>query len=469
MENLAKRCEELEAQVAALLEIVAALRAENQELKLRLSQNSQNSSKPPSSDMGKPKRKPPVDSSGRKPGGQPGHDGKARELVPAGQVDEVVERDPENCSICGTPLQDAPRMDAMIRQVVETPEFKAFVKQYQLWRKRCPKCGGFARGQMPPGSPKGAFGPRLQARVALLSGRYRLTRREVRAITKDLFNIEIALGSVQACCESVSKAIEPAFNGIHAQIKAAPAVHADETGFGRCGKDRMWLWTASSGDAEVFRLLPGRGGDQAKDLLGADFSGKLHHDRWKPYEQLEKAIHQICWSHLRRDIQCMLETLGETGVQGAMLKLASDAAFHHWHDFGDGVIDRPELILRMKPIREEIEQRLTRIRDGSEKDFTKKARGTAGDILRLKHALWAYLEHEGAVPTNNEAERTIRKAVLWRKGSFGANSEAGCRFVERILTVTGTAKRQGIDILQWLTQAIHAELDVESPTATLPA
>ncbi len=153
------------------------------------------------------------------------------------------------------------------------------------------------------------------------------------------------------------------------------------------------------------------------------------------------------------------ETLGETGVQGAMLKLASDAAFHHWYAFDDGVIERPELILKMKPIREEIERRLARIRDGGEKDFTKKARGTAGDILRLKHALWVCVDHEGAVPTNNQAERSIRKAVLWRKGSFGANSDAGCRFVERFLTVTGTARRRGITILEWLTAALQAELD----------
>ena len=442
--------------LAAALARIKVLEAENAELRRRLKQTSSNSSKPPSSDIGRPKRKPPVEASGRKPGGQPGHEGQAREIVPIEQVDEVVDCDPESCAICGAPLEEAPRLDAMVRQVIETPEFKAFVKQYQLWRKRCPKCGGFSRGQMPPGSPKGAFGPRIQARVALLSGRYRLTRREVRAVTKDLFNIEISLGSVQTCCEAVSKAIASAFEDIHAQVKQAPAVHADETGFGRCGESRMWLWTAASTDAEVFRLMAGRGGRQAKELLGEDFSGNLHHDRWKAYEQLEQATHQICWSHLRRDFQSMLESLGETGVQGAMLKLASDAAFHHWHAFADDVIDRRELLRRMAPIRSEIEERLARIRDGGEAMFSKKAQGMAKDILRLKHSLWAYLEHEGMAPTNNEAERAIRKAVLWRKGSFGANSEAGCRFVERMLTLTGTARRRGIDILDWLTRATQA-------------
>ena len=462
--DMMEEIRQLKEALAAALTRIAELEAENAELRRRLEQNSRNSSKPPSSDMGKPKRKPPVDPSGRKPGGQPGHEGKARELVPVEQVEEVVDRDPENCAICGTPLLEAPRMDAMIRQVIETPEFKAFVKHYQLWRKRCPKCGGFTRGQMPPGSPKGAFGPRIQARVALLSGRYRLTRREVRAITKDLFNIEISLGSVQASCEGTSQAIAPAFEDLHAQIKTAPVVHADETGFGRCGEHKMWLWVGAAEDLEVFRLLPGRSGTQLKDLLGEAFSGKLHHDRWRPYEQLEKAIHQICWSHLRRDFQDMLETLGETGVQGAMLKLASDVAFHHWHSFESGLIDRPELIRKMKPIREEIELRLTRIRDGSAKAFTKKARGTAGDMLRLSYAMWAYVDHEGLTPTNNEAERAIRKAVLWRKGSFGANSEAGCRFVERMLTLTGTARRRGLNVLEWLTKAIQAELRGEPLT-----
>ena len=153
----------------------------------------------------------------------------------------------------------------------------------------------------------------------------------------------------------------------------------------------------------------------------------------------------------------MLESMGETGTQGCMLKLASDRAFHLWHQFERGEIDRDELILQMAPIQAEIRQRLEALRDGP--DTTKKARGTAKDLLRQWTSLWTYVHRDGAVPTNNEAERGIRKAVLWRKVSLGVDSEDGARFVERMLTLAGTARRRGINLLDWLTRALQAKLE----------
>lgn len=446
---------ELKAELAKALARIEALEAENQKLWEQVRQNSRNSSKPPSSDMGRQKvSKTPA---GRKPGGQPGHAGASREIVPPEQVDEVVDQDPETCANCGTPLVDAVRMDADVRQIVEAPEFKVFVREFRLWRKRCPKCGGFTRGKMPLGSPKGAFGPRIQATAAMLSGRFRLSRREVKALMRLMAGVEMSLGSVQACCEAASEAMAQAHADLHAEVKAAPAVHADETGFGRCGDLRMWLWNATSDLTEVFRLLPGRGGAQAKELLGEDFSGILHRDRWKPYEHLPRARSQLCHAHLRRHFQAMLEGDGETATQGAMLKLASDRAFHHWHAYLQGEIDRAELIRKMAPIQKETQHRLMILRDHPATQ--QKARGIAKDLLRQWESLWTYTHQEGAVPTNNEAERALRKAVLWRKGSFGINSLQGAAFVERILTLAGTTRRRGLDLLDWLTRAIQADLD----------
>jgi transposase len=445
----------LKAALAEALAEIARLRAEIVGLKEQLRQNSRNSSKPPSSDMGRGKM--PKAPAGRKPGGQPGHAGTTREVVPPEKVDEVVDQDPDLCANCGTPLVDAPRLDADIRQIVETPEFKAFVREFRLWKKRCPKCGGFTRGKLSPGSPKGAFGPRIQATTAMLSGRFRLSRREVRSMLRLMAGVEMGLGSVQACCEAASGAMASTHGDLHAEVKVASAVHADETGFGRCGDLRMWLWNATSDLTEVFRLLPGRGGAQAKDLLGEGFSGILHRDRWKPYEHLPSARSQLCHAHLRRHFQAMLEDAGETATQGAMLKLASDRAFHLWHQFERREINRQILIQRMKPIQKEIQQRLVVLRDHP--DTQKKARGIAKDLLRQWESLWTYVQHEGAVPTNNEAERALRKAVLWRKGSFGVNSLQGAAFVERILTLAGTTRRRGLGLLEWLTQAIQADLD----------
>jgi transposase len=268
MDELLKEIRGLRAQLEAAMTRLAELEAQGK-------QDSGNSSKAPSSDMGR-KRKPPEEPSGRKRGGQPGHAGRTRELAPPEEVDEVVDQDPSVCENCGESLEQEPRVDAFLRQVTETPWYKAFVKDFRLWLKACPKCGKTTRGQMPKSAPEGAFGPQLQARIGLLSGRYRMTRRETRALAKDLFGVRMALGSVQACCNAVSLAVAEPAQAIHAEVKQASEVHVDETGFGKCGPDRMWLWVAATDDAEAFRLLPGRGRVQAKDLLGDDYSGLIH-------------------------------------------------------------------------------------------------------------------------------------------------------------------------------------------------
>ena len=219
---------------------------------------------------------------------------------------------------------------------------------------------------------------------------------------------------MQACCKAVSAAVVNTTEVIHAEVKQAPELHADETGFGRCGKDRMWLWVAATGDAEVFRLLPGRGRDQAKDLLGDDYSGLIHRDRWKPYEVFKNASHQLCHSHIRRDFQSMLESMGETGTQGCMLKMASDRAFHLWHRFERGEISRKQLIRLTKPIQDEIWQRLEILRDWP--GTTKKARGTAKDPLRQWGSLWTYVHRPGALPSNNQRRKKYSKGSALAEG-----------------------------------------------------
>jgi len=211
-------------------------------------------------------------------------------------------------------------------------------------------------------------------------------------------------------------------------------------------------------DTRVARWVCRPSGGKTADYDQGLGVGIFHRDRWKPYEVIGKALHQLCHSHIRRDIQAILESQGETGTQGCMLKLASDRTFHLWHQWERGEISRDELMARSKLIQGEMWDRFELLL--THPNTTRKARGTAKDLLRQWDHLWTYLEYEAAVPMNNEAERAIRKAVLWRKVSLGVESEHGARFVERMLILAGTARKRGIDLLEWLAQAMTASLTV---------
>lgn len=468
------RCHELEARLAAVLEENAALEARCAALEMRvqnleslLRQNSQNSSRPPSTDSPKCPRKRKKARSGKHPGGQPGHPGRAREFLPEERVDRREDLEPERCSNCGKPLLDEPRMDADRRQIIELPEIRALVVEYWLWRKRCPDCGGFTRGKMPPGSPKGAFGPRVQAAVALLSGKFGLSRRDAQEILAIFLDVDLCLGSVQACCEAASEAGEETVREIHATLKARPSVHVDETSFGREEGRLRWLWVIASGDAEAFLLQDGRGRAEAEALVGPGYDGILHRDRWRAYESVSTATPQLCHAHLRREFQALMETHGETGELGRALLDASNQLFHLWHRFLDGELSRADLQKELLPIQWAFFEGLERARDHP--GLSKAATNLGEDLLVQWDALWTFAFHEGVEPTNNDAERALRKAVIWRKTSFGAHSEAGSRFVERILTLAGTARRRGIQILDWLTWAIQAHLEGRPAPPLVPA
>jgi transposase len=228
---------------AALRAENAALRAENatlhervQELEVRLGQNSANSSRPPSSDPPEApaKRRPPP--SDRKRGGQPGHRGACRGLLPVEQVDEVVVVVPEGCRHCGQPLPETAvcrRGRIWRHQVVELLPLAARVTEYQMVVRRCLACRKRSRAALPVGVPRRPFGPRLTAVVALLSGRYRLSRREVRQLLQDLWQVRVSLGAVVRQEQAQSAALAPIVEEAQAVVQQADVVNLDETAGGR--------------------------------------------------------------------------------------------------------------------------------------------------------------------------------------------------------------------------------------------
>lgn len=465
---VARTLEEANAIIAALWSElhelrarVAALEARNAELEARLAQNSSNSSRPPSSDpaWSRPKRRPPEVPSGRKPGGQPGHKGHAREPVGPERVDEVVDVYPAKCGICGTKLEpDVEGEDVHAHQVTDLAATAARVTEYRLWRKRCPHCGGWTRAKRPAHVPEDAFGPRLKAVVTALTAKYRVSRREVVEVLRDLFGVEMSVGSVQATCERVSAAMAPAVEEVRQEVAKAPAVHADETGWHQ-KRDKRWLWGATTPGAAFFVLARDRGRPALSLLLPDDFAGVVHCDRWRPYERFGDT-RQLCHAHLRRDFQAAIDRGGVARPIGKQLLALSDRLFRVWHAYQRGESDRERFARDMKPVEDAWEEALGRAFEKGDR----KLLALATDLFKQWDALWTFVRVDGVEPTNNDAERALRPAVLWRKGSFGTRSDRGTAFVARSRTVIETARRRGVHILAWLELACSAAtLGIEPP------
>jgi transposase len=461
---VAKTLEEANEIIARLWGEVLRLTAEVAELKARLDLNSSNSSKPPSSDPPGFKRKPPEKPSGKKPGGQPGHEGQARKILPPEKVTRSVDVRPDRCADCGARIGAKVEGKApVVHQQIELPNTPPEVTQYNLFGCECPRCGAWSRAGLPPGVSPSPFGPRLQAAIAMLTVAYGLSRRDVKALLHDLWGIDISLGAVQGACETVSEAVAPAVEQVHAEVVSAPAVHADETGWKEKSL-RRWLWNATTPDAEMFMIEEGRGAQALGCLLPETFRGVVHSDRWRPYGRFAVEMRQLCHAHLRRDFQALIDRGGEARTIGEKFLARSDSLFKVWHAFKRGKIDRKRMVRRMRGVQISWGRSVSSALGG----LDSKARALGKDLHKDWHALWTFVYVEGVEPTNNDAERALRKAVILRKTSFGTKSATGSAFIARMLTVVGTARRRGIDLLAWLTHACHAAANCEPPPLLNP-
>lgn len=454
---------ELTRRLEEVLVELAAARKRIGELEARLGLNSRNSSKPPSSDPPGTER-PKIESSGRKRGGQPGHEPSRREMLPPERVDQFEDHWPRVCEECRATLPRTLRTEVgepVRHQVIELPRIAAQVTEHRLHLQLCENCGHATEAALPPVALAGAFGPRLRALIALCAGRYRLSKRVTQELLADVLGVEISLGSVCNVERQVSEALAAPVEEARQFVRQQHAVHADETGW-REAKSRAWLWTASTALVTVFQIARGRGASVAKEILGEHFAGFLIADRWSAYEWVE--LRQTCWAHLLRDFQGFVDRGAVGAVLGEKLLKQSRIMFELWHRVRDKSLRRGTFQRRMKPI----EKRILRLLRKAVVCAEPRTAGMAREILAQRDYLWTFVSNEGLEPTNNAAERAIRPAVLWRKGSFGTDSADGSRFVERILTAVTTLKQQGRHVLDYLTHACEAHPRGHSAGSLLP-
>lgn len=457
---LETRVTELEKENAGLRLENAALRAENTELRARLNKNSTNSHQPPSSD--RPfKRPPPKEKGTRKPGGQPGHKGVTRAVIPPEKVNERKELRPEVCP-CGQSLQGVPGVGKPnVRQVVELPSITPHVIEYLLQSVRCPCCRALNAPVLPPEATT-CTGPNLTALVATLVGEYHLSRDAAAALLQTVLGIPICPATVQNCCAQMSAALAGPTREVEEALPAAASIHLDETGWRQRGV-MHWLWIAVTDTLASFAVHRRRGREQLNLWFPKGFSGVLHCDRWRPYEIFGRR--QLCWAHLERDIQAIIDRKS-VGEQHAVVALAgAGTMFHAWHLFKDGSTTRAELIRQTASYRVTFRRFCTRGRD-QKRD--RKWRSLGADLLRQWDSVFRFLDTEGVEPTNNTAEQGLRGAVIWRRTTQGTRTDAGSLFASRVLTAVGTCRRQGRRVLDFMGDALLAHRRGTPPPSLLP-
>jgi hypothetical protein len=420
-------------------------------------QNSTNSSKPPSSDglAGEPRERGRRKKSRRKVGGQPGHRGAHRPLVPIAKVDEIRPILPEQCQHCGHTLsthieQVQTTGEAQRHQVTELPPIQARTIEYQCHRVICPECGKGTRAALPE-EVRGHFGPQLTALIAYLTVVCRMPRRVVEALLGQVLGIDISLGSTQKCWEEASQAVAAPCQELEQQLKNEPVLNIDETGWRTNGAKRF-LWAFVAARFVVYTVAATRGSAVLTRLLGAVFQGILCSDRFSAYLKYHSGKAQFCWAHLKRNLLGIVEFTKSSVVEQFCRDALAEHArlFRLWHKFRSGQIDRNQLVLRSISIEKRIFVLAERHLDSSHREV----RNLATALFEHNQRLFTFLEHEGVEPTNNSAERALRTGVQWRKICFGNRSAKGELATARLLTVAETCDLQRLNILAYLSAAI---------------
>ena len=440
-------CRELRARNAELEARILALEGQVRDLldKLKPPQ----APKPLTPQPPAPAKKP----TGKNPGGQPGHPPLMKVLVPPERVNKVVPYLPERCAKCAGPLSKeagAKDPEPKRHQVAELPKIAAEITEHQAHARTCSCCGEVTWGKIPAAVRAHSVGPDLTGLMGYLVGVQGVSKRGVEEIVEQVFEVPIGLGTIANLEQELSAALTPAHEEARQAIASAAVKHTDETGWKQAGKKR-WLWVSATATIVYFVIHARRNLDALKRVAGEKLSGIVCSDRWCVYDDWP-GQRQLCWAHVKRNWEKQIERGGAAKRVGEAWLEGHRRVFELWHLFRGGGCTRTELDERMAPL---MVAMLGVLGDGCrtrDRKFARFCTRLRTDYLHL----WTFVDTEGVEPTNNHAERVLRRAVLWRRRSFGCHSADGCRFVERILTVVQTLRQQKRSVLEFLSQAIQS-------------
>ena len=438
-----------DAYIKQLEKEIVQLKKRIEELERLLGMNSTNSSKPPSSDPPGVSIVFPIRRH-KKRGAKNGHQPHLRELLPPETVKQRIELKPQVCH-CGCTNLEKTDEEPFRHQIVDIPPIEPQVIEYIQPIFRCKDCGQLIHQPLPDEVKRKYFGPGILALVGILTGMLNTSKRKALAMINEVFSVPMSLGGLSNCEAQLTDVLEQPNNEAAKHVREQDVGHADETGWPRGNRQKGWLWTFCCLTAAFFMVHANRSQQAARKLMGS-FAGKLVSDRYNAYN-FYKLIRQICWAHLKRDFKAISEAEGTIGKIGQELYGLAKKILKMRKRVRDGTLQWRTFQNRMPALMARVEELLEQAAKGK-----CALSGKCRRILKHRKHLWTFVYDKSVDPTNNLAERIVRQAVLWRKSSFGTQSERGALYVGRILTVCATCRLQDRSIIQYLREACNCHL-----------
>ena len=434
----------LEQTIDTLVARVEQLEKRIEQLEVRTKKDSQNSSKPPSSDSPFKKAQKKAKKSKRKRGGQKGHKGHQQQMLSPTDKKKIL---PGICKCGRCDLNPDTIEPYYTHQHIELPEIQMDVTHFILHKGRCNHCGRTVRAEIPKDYQSG-YGPRFSAMIAELSGSHGASRQAVQDFCHSVLGVPISVGGIQCIIDRASNALKPLYDEIGQQVRTAAVNHIDETSWFQSGKLK-WLWTMVN-HAVAFFMVHANRSKQAFDQLVDNWKGILVSDNYGVYVSWVNS-RQTCLAHYIRKAKALTERKDESVIRFGENVRKHLRQLCHW-------AKAPPSEKQWTTFYSEFLLNLL-LFEGADDDAGRLARSLLGEI----DSLWVFLEENGVDPTNNRAERALRFGVLWRKRSNGTQSDKGNRWVERILSVRQTCRIKKLPLFPVLVNSIDSYFKEQQP------
>lgn len=409
---------------------------EEQLRKAKLSKDSSNSSKPPSSDIASPKKNQSLrQPSGKQSGGQPGHIGTTLEMT--ANPDEIIDLSPNICNECGCCLENEEAHFEARRQEVDIPPIRAIIKEYRQYSKICPQCGHHQESSFPQHITNNIqYGPNVKSLISYLSVYQYLPFKRLKELFSHIFNLELSEGTIDNVLKRMSIKAQPYYDKIRELILKLKQVGSDETSV-KINGIKFWIWVWQSKFLTYLTLSESRG-MKAIDSVFPEGLEKaiLNTDRWAAQLKTKAAGHQLCVAHLLRELKFteQIDNIDWATRFKEFLKQGLELKNQQLEYNRDNL-----LVIQL-------EQELDKLlHENIPKEIYRTTYKFQKSLIKNRDSILTYLYYKDVPADNNASERAIRNAKVKQKisGQFKTGGQIFCI----LRSIIDTCKKNDGDIM----------------------